>query len=47
MAMEIAKAGVPLHVHAELNGTIDAFLDKLEAVNREYPIKAGAGFWRT
>ncbi len=39
LAMEIAKAGLPLHVHAELHDTIDAFLDQIEAVNREYPIK--------
>ena len=39
MAMEIAKAGLPLHVHAELSTTIDKFLDQIEAVNKEYPIK--------
>jgi predicted amidohydrolase YtcJ len=39
LAMEIAKAGLPLHVHAELHNTIDAFLDQIEAVNKEYPIK--------
>ena len=39
LAMEIAKAGLPLHVHAELHATIDAFLDQIEAVNREHPIK--------
>ena len=39
MAMAIAQAGLPLHVHAELSGTIDAFLDQIEAVNKEYPIK--------
>jgi predicted amidohydrolase YtcJ len=39
MAMAIAQAGLPLHVHAELSGTIDAFLDQIEAVNREHPIK--------
>ena len=39
MAMEIARAGLPLHVHAELTNTIDAFLDQIEAVNKEYPIK--------
>ena len=39
MAMEIAKAGLPLHVHAELRDTIDAFLDQIEAVNKEFPIK--------
>jgi len=39
MAMEIAKAGLPLHVHAELHDTIDAFLDQVEAVNKQYPIR--------
>src|SRR5665213_558139 len=39
MAMAIAPAGLPLHVHAELSGTIDAFLDQIEAVNKEHPIK--------
>jgi predicted amidohydrolase YtcJ len=39
MAMEIAKNGLPLHVHAELTNTIDAFLDQIEAVNKDYPIR--------
>jgi predicted amidohydrolase YtcJ len=39
MAEEIAKAGLPLHVHAELHDTIDAFLDQIEAVNKEHPVK--------
>jgi predicted amidohydrolase YtcJ len=39
MALEIAKAGMPLHVHAELHDTIDAFLDQIEAINKERPIK--------
>ncbi len=39
MAMEIAETGLPLHVHAELHDTIDAFLDQIEAVNKEHPIK--------
>jgi hypothetical protein len=39
MAMEIAKAGLPLHVHVELHNTIDAFLDQIEAINKEHPIK--------
>ena len=39
MAMEIAKAGLPLHVHAELHDTIDGFLDQIEAINKEHPIK--------
>jgi predicted amidohydrolase YtcJ len=40
MAMAIAKAGLPLHVHAELHDTIDAFLDQIEVINKEYPIKS-------
>ncbi len=39
IATEIAKDGLPLHVHAELHDTIDAFLDQIEAINKEYPIK--------
>ena len=39
MAMAIAQAGLPLHVHAELPTTIDAFLDQIDAVNKEYPIR--------
>jgi predicted amidohydrolase YtcJ len=39
MAMAIAKAGLPLHVHAELHDTIDAFLDQIEAVNKEHSIR--------
>jgi predicted amidohydrolase YtcJ len=39
MAMGIAAAGLPLHVHAELHDTIDAFLDQIEAINKEHPIK--------
>ena len=38
MATAIAKAGLPLHVHANLTATIDAFLDQIEAVNRERPV---------
>jgi predicted amidohydrolase YtcJ len=39
IATEIAKAGLPLHVHANLTNTIDAFLDQIEAIHKEYPIK--------
>jgi len=39
IAMSIAKAGLPLHVHAELRNTIDAFLDQIETINKEHPIK--------
>jgi predicted amidohydrolase YtcJ len=36
---EIAKDRLPLHVHAELEDTIDGFLDQIDAVNKEYPVK--------
>ena len=36
---EIAKAGLPLHVHTNFEETIDAFLDQIEAVNKEYPVR--------
>lgn len=39
IATEVAKARLPLHVHAELEGTIDAFLTQIEAINKEYPVK--------
>ena len=35
----MATAGLPLQVHAELHNTIDVFLDQIEAVNKEHPIK--------
>ncbi len=38
IVMEVAKSGLPLHVHVSLTNTIDAFLDQVEAVNKEYPI---------
>jgi predicted amidohydrolase YtcJ len=40
LATGIAKQGLPLHVHAELHTTISAFLDQIEAINKEYPIKS-------
>jgi predicted amidohydrolase YtcJ len=39
IAAAIAKAGLPLHVHANLTNTIDAFLDQIEAIHKEQPIK--------
>ena len=36
---EIAKAGLPLHVHTNFVETIDAFLDQIEAVDKEYPVR--------
>jgi len=39
IATEIAKARLPLHVHANLTNTIDGFLDQIEAINKQYPVK--------
>lgn len=36
---EIAKARLPLHVHTNFKETIDAFLDQIEIVDKEYPIR--------
>jgi predicted amidohydrolase YtcJ len=36
---EVAKARLPLHVHTNFENTIDLFLDQIEAINREYPIR--------
>ena len=35
----VAEAGMPLHVHTELHDTINAFLDQIEAINKEHPVK--------
>lgn len=39
LAMAVAQAGLPLHVHTELHDTINGFLDQIDAVNKEHPIK--------
>ena len=39
IATEVAKAGLTLHVHAELHNTIDAFLDQIEQINRQHSIR--------
>ena len=46
IATEIAKAHLPLHVHANLTNTLDAFLDQIEAdqqgiSDQEPPLDAG------
>ena len=38
IATGVAKAGLQLHVHANLTGTIDAFLEQIEIIARERPI---------
>ncbi len=39
IATEIARAGLPLHVHATIENTITKFLDQIELINREYPVR--------
>jgi predicted amidohydrolase YtcJ len=39
VAMAIAKAGIPIQVHANLTNTLDGFLDQIEAVDKVYPIR--------
>jgi predicted amidohydrolase YtcJ len=38
-AMEVAKAGLPLHVHANLRDTLTGFLDQIAVINEQYPIR--------
>ena len=39
VATEVARAGLPLHVHATIENTITGFLDQIELINQEYPIR--------
>jgi len=39
IATEVARAGLPLHVHATVENTITTFLDQIEMINREYPVR--------
>lgn len=39
IATEVAKAGMPLHVHTTLEATADGFLDQIEQINKQYPIR--------
>ena len=39
IATEVAKAGLPLHVHATLDASIEAFLTEIEQINKEHPVK--------
>jgi len=38
IATGVAKAGLQLHVHANLTRTIDAFLDQIELIHRDRPV---------
>ena len=35
----ITDTGLPLHVHATIENTITGFLDQIELINQEYPIR--------
>jgi len=39
IAREVAKAGMAVNQHATLVGSIDGFLDQIEQINKDYPIK--------
>jgi predicted amidohydrolase YtcJ len=39
VATEVARARLPLHVHANLTATISAFLDQIELIDREHPVR--------
>jgi len=39
IAREIAKAGMPVNQHATLVDSIDGFLDQIEQINKDYPVK--------
>ena len=39
VATQVAKAGLPIHVHATLEATIEGFLTQIERINQEHPVK--------
>jgi len=39
LAREVAKAGMAVNQHATLVDSIDGFLDQIEEINKEYPVK--------
>ena len=39
IAREVARLGMPVNQHATLVDSIDGFLDQIERINKEYPIK--------
>ena len=39
LATEVAKRGMPLQQHATISETFPFFLDQIEAINKEYPIR--------
>jgi len=39
IAREVARAGMPLHAHTTLEHTFNGFLDQIERINREFPVR--------
>jgi predicted amidohydrolase YtcJ len=39
IAREVARAGMPLHSHTTLDHTFNGFLDQIEKINREFPVR--------
>ena len=39
IAREVAKAGMPANIHTTLEATADGFLDQIEEINKEYPVR--------
>ena len=39
IAREVAKAGLPMHSHTTLENTADGFLDQIEEINKEFPVR--------
>jgi hypothetical protein len=39
IAREVARAGLPLHSHTTLEGTFNGFLDQIEQINKEFPVR--------
>ena len=39
IAREVARAGLPLHSHTTLDHTFNGFLDQIEKINREFPVR--------
>ena len=39
IAREVAKAGLPLHAHTTLEHTFNGFLDQIEQINKEFPVR--------
>jgi hypothetical protein len=39
IATAVAKAGMPVQIHATLHDSIDGYLDRIETINKQYPIR--------